>query len=66
MQFTLSIELGNDVMQTPSEVAAALGRVSEKLARRGEFYPDEGGVLMDENGNSVGAWHIEYPRTEGV
>lgn len=58
MKIELSIELGNDAMQTPQDVAGALGRVSDKLHRRLDFQPDEGGVILDDFGNSVESWHF--------
>lgn len=58
-KFSLNIELGNDAMLTPSDVAGAIDRISEKLARRGDtFYYDEGGVVLDDNGNTVGKWEF--------
>lgn len=59
MKFVLEIDLGNDAMQTPQEVGDALDRLSEKFARRGnDFHPDEGGVILDNNGNTVGGWRL--------
>lgn len=50
-QFTLTVALGNDVMQEPAEVAHALREVAEKL-EDGQL----SGVIQDANGNTVGAF----------
>ena len=55
MKFTLEIELGNDAMQSPYDVAKALQVIAEDLRRNG--FADEGtGVIRDANGNRVGTW----------
>jgi hypothetical protein len=58
MKFTLEIDLGNDAMQTGSDVAAALRRLAVKLS---DSLFDEGadhGRIMDLNGNKVGTWEV--------
>lgn len=55
LNFTLRIDLGNDAMQTPTDVANALRVLADRL---------DGGVwgdgtsesIRDENGNTVGDW----------
>lgn len=59
MKFLLTIEMGNEAMRTPEDVAEALMKVGTKLARRES---DGVGVISDANGNTVGKWFI----TEGV
>jgi len=53
MEFTLRIELGNDAMRSPDDIAAALRRVALKV---------QGGTgtgkVWDVNGNAVGAFDI--------
>jgi hypothetical protein len=49
--FELSIDMGNDAMQYPGDVARALREVADAI--------DNGaadGRIRDENGNTVGAW----------
>lgn len=52
-RFELVIELGNDEMQTTSDIASALRSVAKQLDR-GKNY----GKIMDANGNSVGEFSI--------
>jgi hypothetical protein len=68
MKFTLEIELGNDVMETGSDLAAALAKTAELLRAR----DTDGGYLMvedwsandrqhsitDEYGHNVGSWKV--------
>jgi sulfur carrier protein ThiS len=51
--FQLQIKIGNEAMQTASDVADALRMVAERLDERGF---DEPGIVRDINGNLVGAW----------
>jgi hypothetical protein len=62
-QFLLAIKLGNDAMITPGDLAAALDRLSHKVALL-DGYVDEQGTVMDLNGNSVGTWTVEWPECE--
>ena len=52
-KFTLHIELGNDAMQTATDVAGALRIVETQLCAGKEF-----GKILDVNGNSVGRWSL--------
>lgn len=52
--FKLKIELGNDAMQTPEDVADALEKVVRDL-RNGVRNRN----IYDENGNKVGEFHYE-------
>lgn len=51
-QFTLSITLGNDAMQTNEDIADALYDVAEDVALA------TSGKVFDRNGNQVGNWRI--------
>lgn len=64
MKFILSIDLGNDAMQTASNVAAALRDVASRLAsvsraRMTDDTHEISGMIHDVNGNRVGGWHVE-------
>jgi hypothetical protein len=52
-QFTLTIELGNDAMQSGEDVANALVEIAADL-RVGQ----ESGRIRDYNGNTVGSWEL--------
>ena len=55
--FKLSITMGNDAMQTPEDVAAALREVASKM----EDGHDEGSI-RDVNGNKVGTFRLNGSR----
>jgi len=57
--FELKINLGNEAMQCPSDVAEALRKLAKKLDAGGDFALNDGGKIMDANGNSVGEWTVE-------
>jgi DNA-directed RNA polymerase subunit M/transcription elongation factor TFIIS len=57
MKFTLSIDLGNDAMQTGADVLKAL-RESLKGEERLLLDAGTAGRLWDENGNTVGKWNV--------
>ncbi len=58
-RFTLTIDLGNEEMQTPMNVAEALRKLATKLERDYNALDcDLGGKIMDLNGNSVGKWEV--------
>ena len=64
MRFTLSIELGNDAMQTQYDIARALIDTGSRLLRvpnaSGRTPLDgDSGIVRDDNGNRVGGWHVE-------
>lgn len=54
-RFTLSIELGNELMTTPTHVAGALSLVADKLAAGASV----SGGIRDINGNLVGQWRFQ-------
>jgi len=63
VKFTLTIEMGNGAMNTPSDVMNALRKLADHVDPEG--YPDkwaspaeEGGKIRDVNGNTVGKWEV--------
>lgn len=50
MSFELKIKLGNEVMQTPEDVAEALTRIADAIRSYDEFNR----TIRDLNGNIVG------------
>lgn len=60
MTFTLTIELGNDAMQSRGDIEGALRKLGQNLRYMSDP-PEAGddGKIMDENGNSVGIWAVE-------
>lgn len=55
--FKLSIELGNDAMQTSQDIANALNGVAARLKDVGTSPMH--GVIRDINGNRVGEWEVD-------
>lgn len=53
-EFTLTIKLGNDAMQTRRDIADALRAVVDKL-ESGAL----DGKIFDTNGNKVGSWEVK-------
>lgn len=60
MAFTTTIQLGNAAMYSGSDVATALREVATRLDNG-----DSCGVVMDENGNTVGQWMLTLVDNEG-
>ena len=57
--FTLTIELGNDAMQTGTDVGAALRALAWRMDSVGDTSPEgRSGLVRDDNGNKVGAWAV--------
>jgi hypothetical protein len=56
-RFTLAIELGNEAMQTPQDVAGALRRVADTVGGSTARLVDSQHV-RDRNGNTVGSWTL--------
>jgi hypothetical protein len=54
MKLEIQIDSRNDAMLTREEAAAALRRLALKVLQG-----DEGGKVMDANGQSVGVWSID-------
>lgn len=69
LQFTLTIRLGNDVMQTPLDLSRALKNLAEAMIQHTAGNPREpiglgpnttiGGTLSDTYGNRVGSWGVK-------
>jgi len=57
--FQLTINLGNDAMQTASNIASALRRIADQLERHGELLEDDNRPIFDYNGSCVGVWSVE-------
>lgn len=59
MKFTLEFDLGNDAVQTRSDIEAILRKLGRKLAFMNDP-PEVGdeGNIRDENGNTIGGWGI--------
>jgi hypothetical protein len=65
MLFQVTINLGNEAMQTSGDVADALELIARDL--RWTFSGEEFGMadvgtstpIRDANGNTVGTWHVE-------
>jgi hypothetical protein len=63
MKFTLTIILGNDAMQSPDDVAYALGRLQAMFVDTTDSFEelsvgDRSGRIRDLNGNTVGQWEV--------
>ena len=59
MTITFKIDLGNDAMQTPNDVKAALDAAVTKGFRSPDRPITDGerrGQIKDANGNTVGRW----------
>jgi hypothetical protein len=59
MQFTLTIDLGNDAMQTRADIESALRKLGQNCRYMSDP-PEAGddGAIMDDNGNKVGRWEV--------
>lgn len=60
MKFTLTIDLGDDAMQTGDDIANALRGIAVLVAEEygsSPAFPDIGRVA-DVNGNTVGTWKV--------
>lgn len=58
MTFTLQIELGNEAMNNPLDVAVALRNIAKRLESddMGGDPTEATGNVRDSNGNHVGEW----------
>jgi len=54
-KFTLTINLGNDAVQGPDDIAQLLTKVAARLTGIGDHI----GRITDYNGNVVGEWHLQ-------
>jgi hypothetical protein len=67
MKFKLTIELGNEAIREPVDVAYALQEVARKVLkfeRREAAWKTAGARILDENGNSVGEWSVKRSRVK--
>lgn len=55
----IEIELGNEAMQRPGDVATAVAASMVREPQGRDLRPGFWGTIMDENGNSVGKWRVE-------
>lgn len=58
MKFTLTLNLGNQAMTEPLDVAEALRYVANRLEDNGTF-PDSAVPVRDLNGATVGSYQVE-------
>lgn len=60
-KFTLTIELGNEAMQTGADIATALREVADKMdsAYGHHAIEADNGRIRDLNGNTVGKWWVK-------
>lgn len=58
-RFTLSIELGNEDMQSDEDVARALHRLGSWFQENSTMFEQRGGYALDDNGNTVGRWRVD-------
>ena len=58
MQFTMTIELGNDAMQTGADIAQAAKLLFSDFSRQHEPLEENHGSFYDLNGNKVGTWEV--------
>jgi hypothetical protein len=61
-EFVMEIELGNEAMRSPSDVAGALRSVAEKFDGHDDF-ATLAGPIRDVNGNTVGRWYLTASQT---
>ena len=59
MKFVVEINLGNEAMNSPHDVADALEKVIRNLRMVDEFGDGFSGRLRDVNGNTVGTFNLE-------
>lgn len=58
-EFSLRIELGNEVMRTHQNVGQALNYLSWILIKNGSIDLPDRGAIIDTNGNTVGTWKYQ-------
>jgi hypothetical protein len=57
-QFTLKITLGNEAMQTGSDIAESLREIANRIETYDSMkFPET--KIRDINGNSVGTWKVK-------
>lgn len=63
-KFNCNIELGNDAMQNPQELAEALRELANRIENIDETTILDGAKILDDNGNEVGSWEYEVELDE--
>ena len=63
-KFRLNIEMGNDAMQTPRELAEALRELATRVESIAEDETQVSAKVLDDNGNEVGSWEYEVELEE--
>ena len=59
MNFMLKMDLDNDATQTNQDIADLLRGLADQFARYGsDALAEEGAILRDYNGNTIGSWAI--------
>ena len=58
MKFTLTIELGNDAMQTDTDIRDVLHATAYKARLSNPPEDGDEGSVHDYNGNTVGKWEV--------
>ena len=58
MKFTLEIELGNEAMQTPQDVATAVFDAARAMRNHSDIECPAIHQIRDSNGNTVGSWRV--------
>lgn len=58
LKLNVEIELGNDAMQTPQDIAAKLDQLSDLFNGFGSKLYLGGRSIEDRNGNKVGKWEV--------
>lgn len=61
-KLVVTIELGNDAMQTPKDVAEALRELATTI--EGKEAGNHSGTILDDNGNTSGSWELEVEEEE--
>ena len=58
MKFTLEIEMGNEAMETPADIAQTTRLLFSDFFRQHEPAEENHGSFYDANGNKVGTWAL--------
>jgi hypothetical protein len=55
---TIEFKIGNAAFDDPSEIERILVEAAREIVRPDTWFPagEDGGVLIDSNGNTVGSW----------
>jgi hypothetical protein len=59
MKFKITIDLGNDTMQTYADLSISLSALAAKFSHLEDKPNDtDGNPIRDINGNTVGRWYL--------